>query len=63
MFGIGQITIALIRLIERGKQLVRDSETLIDPLPPIVRYRRICFHAVGRFGHEYVDANTVELHD
>jgi hypothetical protein len=32
LFGIGQITIAFTRLIEQGKQLVRNPEALIDPL-------------------------------
>ena len=32
LFGIGQITIAFIRPIERGKQLAWNPEALIDPL-------------------------------
>ena len=32
LFGVGQITIAFIRLIERGKQLVSNPEGLTYPL-------------------------------
>jgi phosphatidylglycerophosphate synthase len=32
LFGIGQICIAIFRLIERGTQLVRRPETLTDPM-------------------------------
>ena len=32
VFGVGQICIAIYRLIERGRQLVRHPETLTDPM-------------------------------
>ena len=32
LFGIGQISIAIFRLVERGRQLVRRPETLTDPM-------------------------------